>query len=135
MKYEVKISGPVSVELSADEVTGVKFISDSPNDANARSSELTLSATIEGKILYDALTEVQSDQLAAWAVKDHENESDYATVEISCIGAAATVARKVTLTHAFLAAYNESFNGNRSVGKFKAVFKQVKTKNAAFTIE
>ena len=135
MKYEVKISGPVNIELSADEVTGVKFISDSPNDANARSSELTLSATVEGKILYDALTEVQSDQLAAWAVKDHEEESDYATVEITCTGANASVARKVTLTSAFLAAYNESFNGNRSIGRFKAVFKQVKTKNSAFTVE
>ncbi|MBQ3544192.1 MAG: hypothetical protein IJA34_04305 [Lachnospiraceae bacterium] len=135
MKYEVKISGPVNIELSADEVTGVKFLSDSPNDANARSSELTLSATVEGKILYDALTEVQSDQLAAWAVKDHEEESDYATVEITCTGANASVARKVTLTSAFLAAYNESFNGNSSIGRFKAVFKQVKTKNSAFTVE
>lgn len=135
MKYEVKISGPVSVELSADEVTGIKFSSDSPDDANARSSELTLSATVEGKILYDALSAVQSDLLAAWAVKDHETESDYATVEITCIGANASVARKVTLTSAFLAAYNESFNGNSSIGRFKAVFKQVKTKNSAFTVE
>lgn len=135
MKYEVKISGPVSVELSADEVTSVKFISDSPNDANARSSELTLSAVVEGKILFDALTEVQSDKLAAWAVKDHEDESEYATVEITCIGAEASVARRVTLTSAFLAEYNESFRGNSSVGRFKAVFKQVKTKNAAFTVE
>ena len=135
MKYEVKISGPVSVELSADEVTGVKFLSDSPDDANARSSELTLSATVEGKVLFDALSDVQSDKLAAWAVKDHEDESDYATVEITCTGADASTARKVTLTSAFLAAYNESFTSNSSIGRFKAVFKQVKTKNAAFTVE
>lgn len=135
MKYEVKISGPVSVELSADEVTGVKFLSDSPDDANARSSELTLSATVEGKVLFDALSDVQSDKLAAWAVKDHEDESDYATVEITCTGADASIARKVTLTSAFLAAYNESFTSNSSIGRFKAVFKQVKTKNAAFTVE
>lgn len=135
MKYEVKISGPVNVELSADEVTGVKFLSDSPDDANARSSQLTLSATVEGKILYDALTDVQSDKLAAWAVKNHEDETEYATVEITCIGAAASTARRVTLTAAFLAEYKESFNGNRSIGNFKAVFKQVKTKNAAFTVE
>ncbi len=135
MKYEVKVTGPASVNLSSDEVTAVSFLSDSPDDSNARSSELTLSATVEGKILYDALSEVQSDQMAIWAVKDHENESDYATVEISCTGADSSVARKVTLTSAFLASYTESFDGNSSIGRFKAVFKQVKTKNSAFTVE
>ena len=135
MKYEVKVTGPVSVTLSPDEVTAVKFYSDSPDDSNARSSELTVSATVEGKILIDALSDVQSDQLAAWSVKDHEEESDYANVEITCTGADSSVARKVTLTSAFLASYYESFNGNSAIGKFTAVFKQVKTKNAATAVE
>ena len=95
MKYEVKVTGPVSINLSSDEVTAVKFLSDSPDDSNARSSELTLSATVEGKILYDALSEVQSDQMAIWAVKDHENESDYANVEITCTGADSSIASQV----------------------------------------
>lgn len=135
MKYEVKVTGPVSVTLSPDEVTSVKFYSDSPDDSNARSSELTVSATVEGKILYDALSEVQSDQMAAWSVKDHENESDYANVEITCTGADSSVARRVTLTCAFLAEYRESFNGNSAIGRYTAVFKQVKTKNAAVAVE
>ena len=52
MGFELKVEGgPGSIELGYETITSVKYFSDSPDDSNARSNDVSLAVEIKGKII------------------------------------------------------------------------------------
>lgn len=133
MGFELKVEGgPGSFDLGFETITSVKYISDSPDDSNARSNDVSLSVEIKGKII-TALDgdEYKTVELAKWSVIPVEDPNCYGQVTVTYVNAGMVV-REIKLPNAFMVSYKETFNNQEGVGEFVAVIRQKKDKNAQF---
>lgn len=104
------------------------FIADTPDDSNARSTDLSNTLKITGKILtiLDGGNEV-TIELAKWANKRAEDEQCYKSLELEVISAAKVV-RRINFTKAFVVDYVEHFGDMEGVGEFTLICRQKKDK-------
>ena len=108
-----------------EEVLKVEFLSDAPNDAGARSSNIVSSVVIEGRIAYDFDKMFMKDstkQIAAWALVKPDSVDTYKAVSVEFDHTG--IARKYELTHAFVVSFLERFEDQN--GYFKLVLRQKK---------
>lgn len=133
MGFELKVEGgPGSIELGYETITSVKYFSDSPDDSNARSNDVSLAVEIKGKII-TALDgdEYKTVELAKWSVIPVEDPNCYGQVTVRYISAGMVV-REIKLPNAFMVSYKETFDNQTGVGEFTALIRQKKDKNAMF---
>lgn len=124
------------ITLGMDNITTVKYISDTPDDSNARASDLGVILEVNGKIITPVNGEEADDtkKMAKWSLIPAESSDAYRELTLEVISGSVVV-RKIDLPNAFILDYTEDYNDKGGVGEFKAVFKQKKEKIETVTIE
>lgn len=137
MGFNLKIKGKnEEITLGMDNITTVKYISDTPDDSNARASDLGVVLEVNGKIITPVNGEEADDtkKMAKWSLIPAESSDAYRELTLEVISGSVVV-RKIDLPNAFILDYTEDYNDKGGVGEFKAVFKQKKEKIETVTIE
>ena len=136
MGFRLKVTGG-GEEISFDEraILDLDFVSDSPNDSNARATDFGVSVKIKGKMLYKlgAESDDHTIKLAKWSQVPSEIDHCYRNAEIQVI-AASKVVRKYVLPEAFIMEYTEELDDETGVGIFYIHMKQKKDENAKVEI-
>lgn len=130
MGFKVKIEASETIELGLQAVQKVIFDTDTPNDSNARSTDLGMSLTIVGKILAAVNGGVTDEtiKLAKWALVPAESANCYGKVTIDVLSGDKVV-REITLNTAYVVDYHETFDDNAGVGTFELLVRQKKDMN------
>ena len=136
MGFRVKVEGAESIDLNIESLLTVEFKTDTPDDSNARSTDLGTSLIITGKILTPVGGEAADStiKLAQWSLVPAEKADCYRSVKVDVISASQVV-RQFTLPNAFVVDYEENFGDVEGVGTFKLYVKQKKDKTAAVKFE
>ena len=137
MGFNLKIKGKnEEITLGMDKITTVKYISDTPDDSNARASDLGVILEVNGKIITPVNGEEADDtkKMAKWSLIPAESSDAYRELTLEVISGSVVV-RKIDLPNAFILDYTEDYNDKGGVGEFKAIFKQKKEKIETVTIE
>ncbi len=136
MGFRLKIEGAETIELGADNIQTVKYETDTPNDSNARSTDVGSILTISGKIITATDGDKADDtmKLALWSLVSAEKADCYRKATLEII-AADQVVRKVHMPNAFVVDYTEDFGDTEGVGSFILVIKQKRDKNEMVKIE
>jgi hypothetical protein len=117
-----------NITLGAETVKTVEFIAETPQDSNARTTDLGVTMKITGKILtvLDEGSENTVD-LAIWAMVPVEQADCYRSVTVKSV-AAGQVVRQYILPTAFVVDYTETYGDTEGVGTFELIIKQKKDK-------
>lgn len=136
MGFRVKVEGAESIDLNIESIETVEFKTDTPNDSNARSTDLGTSLIITGKILTPVNGEAADTtiKLAQWSLVPAEKADCYRSVKVDVISASQVV-RQFTLPNAFVVDYEENYGDVEGVGTFKLYVKQKKDKTANVKFE
>lgn len=129
MGFKVKIEGQESIELGVKSVTTVKFVTDTPDDSDARSTDLGTSIIVTGKILA-AVGGEEADgtmKLGKWSLVTAEKADCYRKLTVEIV-AADQIVRKFDFPNAFVVDYNETFGAEEGIGSFYLHMKQKKDK-------
>lgn len=130
MGFKLKVEGAQSVELSEKIIESVTYKTDTPDDSDARSTDVGAVLMISGKILTAIDGDPADDtmKLALWSLIPAENKDCYSKVTVEVISASQVV-RKIYFPNAFVVDYTEDFGHTEGVGTFHLVVKQKKDKN------
>ena len=136
MGFRLKVEGKnETIELGKDNIKKVSYRSDTPDDSNARATDLGMSLEISGKIITAVEGETDdTKKLAAWSQITAEKADAYRKATLEVI-AGDQVVRKLTLPNAFVVDYTEDFGHDQGVGTFDLVIRQKKDKNDKVAIE
>ncbi|OOM75197.1 hypothetical protein CLPUN_34380 [Clostridium puniceum] len=136
MGFRVKVEGAESIDLNIESIETVEFKTDTPDDSNARSTDLGTSLIITGKILTPVNGEAADTtiKLAQWSLVPAEKADCYRNIKVDVISASQVV-RQFTLPNAFVVDYEENYGDVEGVGTFKLYVKQKKDKTAAVKFE
>ena len=127
MGFRVKITGGNDVEFNEGIITGVEFISDTPDTSNARSTDLGVVLKISGRINFSLGAEVEDStvELANWALMPSDKAECYREVQVQVVNGGQIV-RQYKYPKAFVMDYTEDLNDEEGVGSFDLVVKQKK---------
>lgn len=129
MGFKVKIEAKETIQLGLETVETVTFDTDTPNDSNARSTDLGMSLLITGKIRANVGgVEDETVKLPTWALVPAEDANCYGKVTVDVI-AGSKMVREIILDTAYVISYTESFGDESGVGTFKLLVRQKKDKN------
>lgn len=130
MGFRVKIEARETIELGIETVQSVTFITDTPNDSNARSTDLGMSMLIKGKIIASINGGVVDDtlKLPKWALIPAEELECYGKVTVEVLSGSKVV-REITMDTAYVIDYKESFEDTTGVGTFSLLVRQKKDLN------
>lgn len=136
MGFILKVEGSETIELGLDSIMQVEYETDTPNDSNARSTDVGASLRIRGKILTATDGDNADDtmKLALWSLVPAERADCYRKVTLEVISADQVV-RKIYFPNAFVVDYTERFGDTEGVGEFFLFVKQKKDKTDLATIE
>jgi hypothetical protein len=136
MGFRVEIKGEDTVRLGETIVESAIFKTDTPQDSDARSSDLGATLVVTGKIL-TALEGAEVDdtiKLAKWSNVPAESKDSYRDVTVRVI-AAGQVVRQYQLPNAFVVDYSEVFDDAVGTGHFSLIVKQKKDQLAKLTLD
>ena len=125
MAIKVTIDG--SIILDEHVCRTADFISDTPDDSNARSTDLSNTLKITGKILTVLDGDEVTIKLAEWANVRAEQEGCYKPLEVQVISANKVI-RRINFPNAFVVDYTEHFGDMEGVGEFELICRQKKDK-------
>lgn len=126
MGFRLKVDGNIALGIEA--IRSVEFSVDTPKDSNAKTTDMSATIIVSGKILtiLDDASEGTVD-LAKWSMVPAEKADCYrkATIEVVAAG---QVVRQYDFPNAFVIDYTENYGDTEGVGTFKLVMKQKKDK-------
>ena len=127
MGFRVKITGGNDVEFNEGIITGVQFVSDTPDNANARSTDLGVILKINGRINFSLGAELSDStvELANWSLMPSDQADCYRNVQVQVINGGQVI-RQYTYPNAFVMNYLEDLNDEEGVGSFEILLKQKK---------
>jgi hypothetical protein len=127
MGFRVKITGGKDVEFNEGIITAVNFISDTPENCNARSTDLSVILKLEGRINFSLGAELEDStvELANWALMPSDQANCYRKVEVNVINGGQVV-RNYVYPNAFVMDYMEDLNDEEGVGTWTLLLKQKK---------
>lgn len=136
MGFVLEVEGQEKIELGLANITDVEFAVDTPNDSNARSTDVGTIIKVVGKIItaVDGEAADNTIKLAQWALVPAENSDSYRKVTLKVI-ASNQVVRTFTFPNTFVVDYTETFGDTSGAGTFSLVVKQKKDKTESVTIE
>lgn len=136
MGFILKVEGPETIELGLDSIMNVEYETDTPNDSNARSTDVGATLKVRGKILTATDGDNADDtmKLGLWSLVPAEKADCYRKVTLEVISADQVV-RKIHFPNAFVVDYTEKFGDTEGVGEFFLHVKQKKDKTDLATIE
>lgn len=117
-----------NITLGVETVQTVELTFATPQDSNARTTDLSATLKITGKIL-TVLDEGSEStvELATWSMVPVEQADCYRTVTVKSV-AAGQVIRQYNLPNAFVVDYKETYGDTEGVGTFELIVKQKKDK-------
>jgi hypothetical protein len=124
------------IELKDANIKECTFFSESPDSANARSTDVSNTLVIKGK-LFSMMHEGEKDdsiELAKWASIKAENPDSYCAICIEMWDADILV-RKITFPNAFVVDYREDYFDTVGGGTFELKVRQKKDKAEKIIIE
>ena len=119
MGVRIDIDG---IKLSEKVVESFKFLAEVPEDSNARTSSLSATVEIKGKILDK---EEPTIQIEEWSRVSATEANCYRNMTIETI-AQSQVVRQYILPNAFVVDYTEEFDIQQGVGHFTLIARQKK---------
>ena len=136
MGIRLTIEGGESISLDEHSIQTCKFITDTPDDSNARSTDVVNTMILTGRILTAVDGDAADDtmKIAKWSVVRAESADSYrkATVEIV---SANQIVRKVHFPNAFVVDYQERYGDTEGIGEFTLMIRQKKDKFELTTID
>ncbi len=136
MGIRLTIEGAETISLDEHSIETCKFLTDTPDDSNARSTDVVNTMILTGRILTAVDGDAADDtmKIAKWSVVRAESSDSYrkATVEIV---SANQIVRKVHFPNAFVVDYQESYGDTEGIGEFTLVIRQKKDKFELTTID
>ena len=136
MGIRLTIEGAESISLDEHSIETCKFITDTPDDSNARSTDVVNTMILTGRILTAVDGDAADDtmKIAKWSVVRAESSDSYrkATVEIV---SANQIVRKVHFPNSFVVDYQEKYGDTEGIGEFTLVIRQKKDKFELTTID
>lgn len=129
MGLRLNIKGAETIVLDEHSIISAKFITDTPDDSNARSTDVVNTMIIDGKILTPVGGVAADDTLkiATWSKVRAEIADSYREATIEVI-VADQVVRKIHFPHAFVVDYTEFYHDTEGVGTFHLIIRQKKDK-------
>ncbi|MNO45268.1 hypothetical protein D3C76_355320 [compost metagenome] len=129
MGFRLKVEGAETIELGLDNIQKVFYDTDTPDDSNARSTDVGSTLRIIGKIITATDGDKADDtlKLALWSLVPAEKADCYRKLTLEVI-AANQVVREVVFPNAFVVDYKESYGDTEGVGQFELYVKQKKDK-------
>ncbi|MCK6075277.1 membrane-associated protease 1 [Paenibacillus silvae] len=136
MGFVLKVEGAETIELGMDNIQSVVYDTDTPDDSNARSTDVGATLRISGKIITATDGDNADDtmKLALWSLVPAEKADCYRKVTLEVV-AADQVVRKIYMPNAFVVDYTERFGDTEGVGEFSLYIKQKKDKTELTKIE
>ena len=136
MGIRLTIEGAETISLDEHSIETCKFLTDTPDDSNARSTDVVNTMILTGRILTTVEGDAADDtmKIAKWSVVRAESSDSYrkATVEIV---SANQIVRKVHFPNAFVVDYQERYGDTEGIGEFTLVIRQKKDKFELTTID
>ena len=128
------IEGVEAISLDEHSIETCKFITDTPDDSNARSTDVGNTMIWTAGILTAVDRADDTMKIAKWSVVRAESADSYrkATVEIV---SANQIVRKVHFPNAFVVDYQERYGDTEGIGEFTLVIRQKKDKFEMTTID
>jgi hypothetical protein len=123
MSFKVTISD-ISTTFTQS-IESVVCTVDTPNDANARSSDVDNTIQIVGRIG----TAEPTVDLYLWSLLPTNDTKAYRTLEVQITGAQGQLLRTVTFPNSFVVDYSESYSSYDGQGSFYLLLKQKKDRN------
>ncbi len=137
MGFRLNVKGSNDeIMLDKESILDVKYISETPDDSNARATDLSVILEIKGKILAAATGEEADDtrKVAQWSLIPAESSEAYRHAILEVISAGQMV-RKIDMSNVFVVDYTESFGDQAGTGTFILKIKQKKEKVKDVAIE
>lgn len=129
MGFKVKIEAKETIQLGLETVEAVTFDTDTPNDSNARSTDLGMSVLITGKIRANVMGVAdETVKLPTWALVPAEDATCYGKITIEVISGGKVV-RQIIMDTAYVISYKEIFGDESGVGTFELLVRQKKDMN------
>ena len=111
MGFRLNVKGQgEEILLEKESIVDVKYISETPDDSNARATDLGVILEIKGKILAATNGEAADDtrKLAQWSLIPAESSDAYRHATLEVISAGQMV-RKIDMNNVFVVDYIETF--------------------------
>jgi len=127
MGIRLKIEGKDNIQLDEHNLQRCVFMTDTPDDSNARSTDVVNTILLTGKILtaIDGMSADDTQKIAEWSLVRAEEADSYRRVTVENIYADQVV-RKYILPNAFVVDYEEIYGDTEGVGTFKLTVRQKK---------
>ncbi|BDU50636.1 membrane-associated protease 1 [Haliovirga abyssi] len=137
MGFRLKVEGQnETIDLGMANIQKAEYKTDTPDDSNARSTDVGTLIIVTGKII-TAVNGEEADHtlnLAKWSVVSAEKADCYRVTTLEVI-AADQVVRKIILPNSFVVDYTEKYGDTEGVGTFEIVIKQKKDKTELTDID
>lgn len=131
MGFKVTIQAKETINLGLETVSAVEFLTETPNDSNARSTDLGMGVKITGKIRANvAGVADETVKIPTWALVPAEDAQCYGQVTVDVLSGGKEV-RQIIMDTVYVVAYEEKFEDQTGVGTFVLTLKQKKDKNNA----
>ena len=127
MGLRVKIKGDDELYFDEHSILSASYMTDTPDDSNARSSNVVSTIRIHGKILTAVNGQEQDDvlKLAKWSLVRAEVADSYRNFKLENV-LAGQVVRSVELPEAFVVDYTETYSDSTGTGTFDLTVRQKK---------
>ena len=137
MGFRLTVKGQnEEILLNKESILDVKYMSETPDDSNARATDLGVILEIKGKILAAANGDTEDDtrKVAQWSLVPSESSDAYRQASLEVISAGQMV-RKIDMTNVFVVDYIEEYGSQAGTGTFSLKIKQKKEKVIEVAIE
>lgn len=127
MGLRVKIKGADEISLDEHSILDASFMTDTPDDSNARSTDVVNTVRVHGKILTPVDGDPADDtmKIAKWSLVRAEVADSYREFTLEVV-VAGQVVRKVHLPNAFVVDYTETYADKEGTGTFDLTVRQKK---------
>lgn len=112
----------VSFELNEDIINSVRYMTDTPNDENSRSNDVSAILEITGSLSQNEQDLQETKKVAVWSL---EKKNPYMNIVVQQVSSTLMM-REYTFTRAFCVDYTEEFYEDQGNGKFTLIIKQEK---------
>ena len=130
MGIRISITGAdTKIDFKEDNMIACTFTTETPNNVNARSTDVSNTLVLKGKIFSAVGGEIKDDSLslAKWSAIRAESPDAYRNVAITVLSTDKVV-RKITFPNAFVVDYKEDYFDTEGVGTFELKVRQKKDK-------
>ena len=137
MGFRLSIKGKnEEIKLGMDNIISAKYKSDTPDDSDARATDVGLVLHVKGKIITPVNGEEADDtkKFAKWSLVSAESSDAYRELTLEVISGDIVV-RQIKMPNAFIVDYEEDYTDKGGVGEFAATLKQKKEKTEFAEIE